>query len=274
MNANNKLLAYSSFVVLVGFFAILYAILDTQAPAPKQEHTQQVAQNATWLGTYVRENSVFGANATLTILEEHDSNLRFKLASSQGAHIGNIEAAATKTGDVAVSTIVDSPCTVSFHKSEQTITIQARDCGEFHGARAEFDGVYELNGTIRSLTLAELGGEYPIFRSTEEINTFTQMVKPAYVELYAQSFVDVFEGEDKDALDARVYRGAVPGLSTSMEAIIMIGEKEDTMWAAVIQDNVVVYTTNVPAYAHTLPKTIDLWRERFKDKHVLYLSAL
>ncbi len=34
----------------------------------------------------------------------------------------------------------------------------------------------------------------------------------------------------------------------------------------------VLYFTNDPRYAGTLPKTIDHWRERFREKAIVYMN--
>ena len=42
------------------------------------------------------------------------------------------------------------------------------------------------------------------------------------------------------------------------------------IWAAVIDDNKVYYFTNNKEYKNRLPKTIDNWRQNFKNYEVIY----
>jgi hypothetical protein len=72
-------------------------------------------------------------------------------------------------------------------------------------------------------------------------------------------------------LGAEVYSGGARGLFTIHEVIIMIGSKERIWTAAIDPDkNIVKYFTNDPAYFQKLPKNIKDWRERFKEKKVVF----
>jgi hypothetical protein len=59
------------------------------------------------------------------------------------------------------------------------------------------------------------------------------------------------------------------GLYTIMENIIMIDSSKN-IWAAVIDDNKIYYFTNRLDYKTKLPRTIENWRNRFKDYKVIY----
>ena len=60
---------------------------------------------------------------------------------------------------------------------------------------------------------------------------------------------------------------------TASEAIIMVDAK-DQIWVAVIDSDLdaVKYFTNVSLYVKKLPRTIDNWRERFREKRVLFMN--
>jgi hypothetical protein len=48
---------------------------------------------------------------------------------------------------------------------------------------------------------------------------------------------------------------------------------EGQLWAAYIDEEVVRYFTTEHAYTQRLPATIESWRERFKEKQVIFSSA-
>ena len=51
-------------------------------------------------------------------------------------------------------------------------------------------------------------------------------------------------------------------------------DAKDQIWAAVIDSDLdaVKYFTNVSLYVKKLPRTIDNWRERFREKRVLFMN--
>ena len=91
-------------------------------------------------------------------------------------------------------------------------------------------------------------------------------------ELFVDSMAMISEEDDLDELGAKVVRGGVRGLFTIVEAIIIYRDA-DNMWAAVIDEDVVKYYTTVPEFQNRLPRTIEKWRESFKEKKVLFMSA-
>ena len=72
-----------------------------------------------------------------------------------------------------------------------------------------------------------------------------------------------------DNFDAKVFTGAVRGLFTIMEGIIMRCPN-GRIYAAVIYGDIVNFFSNDPLYNNKLPITIDKWRERFKEKKVTF----
>ena len=77
------------------------------------------------------------------------------------------------------------------------------------------------------------------------------------------------DGENHDRFVARVTIGGVRGLYTIKEAVVLRGERGQ-LWAAYIDDDVVRYFTTEREYQATLPNTIEKWRERFKDKNIVF----
>jgi hypothetical protein len=78
--------------------------------------------------------------------------------------------------------------------------------------------------------------------------------------------------QDEDKLGAFVFPGAVSGLYTIMEGIVMV-EPSGKLWVAYIDDEEVKYFTNVQAFLQQPPKTIEQWRARFEEKPVVAVTA-
>lgn len=127
--------------------------------------------------------------------------------------------------------------------------------------RPFFIGNYIRNGIIKERTLADLH----IFQNHDEINAFQKLVGSNYINLFINSFELVHREDDTENINTRIYVGGIPCLHTLMEGIIII-DSSNNIWAAVIDDSVVRYFTNVSNYSNHLPEDIEKWRERFQDK--------
>ncbi len=90
-----------------------------------------------------------------------------------------------------------------------------------------------------------------------------------YFDPMMNCFQGLSDGENHDAFVARVTIGGVRGLYTIMEGIVLRGERGQ-LWAAYIDDDVVRYFTTEREYQATQPNTIEKWRERFKDKNIVF----
>ncbi len=104
------------------------------------------------------------------------------------------------------------------------------------------------------------------FYSASQIQALTQLIGKNQ-SLFKEMLQTVTEEEDTDGMNAKVITGAVPGLFTIMECIIMITPKNEVM-AAVIKDEEVWFFTNSPKFVYELPATVENWRSGFADKLV------
>lgn len=94
-----------------------------------------------------------------------------------------------------------------------------------------------------------------------------------YYRPLMQCMLDLHTSENLDAVAADVITGGVPGLYTSMEGIILRGNRGQ-LWAAYIDGTVVRYFTTEAHHSQELPKTIEQWRSRFPEKQVVYSPRL
>ncbi|AIF54184.1 hypothetical protein [Pelosinus sp. UFO1] len=113
-------------------------------------------------------------------------------------------------------------------------------------------------------TLQSMG----IFTSVAEENEFISLVGRDY-DKFLTSFALITSKQDLDGFNAKVFAGNVRGLFTIKEAIIMINGN-GTIWAAVIDGNQVKFFTNSKG-EQVIPKTVEKWRERFKEKEIILI---
>ncbi len=109
-----------------------------------------------------------------------------------------------------------------------------------------------------------------VFANATQERAFNKLVGP-HREAFEDCFQLISEAADLDGFGARVRSGGVRGLFTSMEGIIMVNDRGQ-VWAAVIDNQVVRYFTNVDEWRAKLPKTIEKWRERFASLKVIYMQ--
>lgn len=212
------------------------------------------------------------AGGVLFIREIGARGFLFDLDVFNGAHQGSITAyARILSSDVAYCRVPNGPGDpdgeLVFRRRHgegvRSIDIEAAGCSYHGGARAHFGGRFVRGnepwfdrGFLNELELARLYslvGEWmtPMRDCTSDI------------------------GED-DSLEnesIRVIWGGVAGLYTEMQSIVMV-DAAGQMWAAFIDGPVVRYFTNVPQYRQRLPRTIDAWRDGFRDKEVVYCEPV
>ena len=140
-------------------------------------------------------------------------------------------------------------------------------CSRFCGNGAQFYNGEYRHGPVKEMDLVELG----VLKKAQQKEL--QRLSGKDYHLFVNSFQLLSEVEDLDGMGIKGTSGAVRGLFTYMEAIVLY-RPDGKMWAAAIdtEDETVKYFTNDPAYAGKLLKTIDEWRERFADKKVLFMS--
>ncbi|WNG37221.1 hypothetical protein F0U61_28765 [Archangium violaceum] len=97
------------------------------------------------------------------------------------------------------------------------------------------------------------------------------LTKKDYDELKERMDQIALRGEP-DATGAFHFEGNVPGLFTEMEGIVLI-HPGGRLWVAYIAGDEVSYFTNDPGSFQKQPQAIDAWRERFKDKPIVPVSA-
>ncbi|WP_338453362.1 S-layer homology domain-containing protein [Niallia oryzisoli] len=220
-----------------------------------------------WDGEWKRED--FANPGLLTITNSNSSSLHFSLNVTSGANVGWIEGNAQIQGTTAQYNDTDSSCKLIFtHNGESIQVEQTMDCYQYGGMGTYFDGDFTGNPADTQPSL------YPRVLESQSLDEeFRQMTGADY-----QDFVNsmqLINGEElyDSEVNGKVITGAVRGLYTIMEGIVIIGD-DGNLYGAVIKDGDTVhyYTTN-PAYKNKLPESIADWKADFDSYPVKYFYS-
>ncbi len=227
-----------------------------------------------WVGTWRRNTWQNEAGLDITAWA-HDS-LTFSLQAGSGGHTGEVEGVAVFTDSIATCNSVDEndTCIIHFTRFGDSLIVINTERGNcFTASGVTYDGKY-YNANYRKAnkaqdnkpkTFVDLG----ILDSAQDV--LLRSITGADYRLFFNSTQLTSTDDDMDSLHAKVYSSGIRGLFTEMENIVMV-DSTGHIWAAVLDDDSKVrYYTNDPGRAE-LPKTIEHWRERFKQDTVLYRS--
>jgi hypothetical protein len=222
-----------------------------------------------WWGNWTIKSEHDARGGNLFIREVGSAGFLFDLAVWSGSRTGNISGfARIVSPDTAYARVqadqADQFCELTFRRS---LTQQARDIvieesGDghfFHGMGATFSGRYSWKHL--ALFLDEVLDEIDLQR--------LHSIVGQHFDPMMNCFQMLSDGQNYDAFVARVAIGGVRGLYTIMEGIVLRGERGQ-LWAAYIDGDVVRYFTTEREYQAALPITIEKWRERFKDKNIVF----
>jgi hypothetical protein len=268
------------FPILIGFLltactskAKLSEKQETAEPtaAEKAETLAEIPQEPVdWKGTWSRNEWQHGA--TLEIRSMGPQRFHFSLVALNGANTGDLEGVATVDGNRAIYTDPhNKECVLEFlFKNDHVLEVAQSSDNCSAGSGVTYPGIYEntlfKSPETKSPTLVELG----ILKTPAQEKIFRELVGD-YYDTFLNSTQLVTEGTDLDKLKAKVFTSAVRGLFSFMENIIMYN-KSNEFWAAVIVDEEVFYFTNSKKFEKELPQTIEKWRTAFADKKVVFID--
>jgi hypothetical protein len=221
-----------------------------------------------WAGEWNYTKSTQFASNSITIGNEQPGSFDFTMGGGSGAHTCQLEGTAQISGTKASWTDSETGCKVTITLKAGKLALKTTEqCNGFCGIGAQFYNGEYRHGPVKEMDLVELG----VLKKAQQKEL--QRLSGKDYDLFVNSFQLTSEEEDLDGIGIKGTSGAVRGLFTYMEAIVLY-RPDGKMWAAVIDthDDTVKYFTNDPAYAGKLLKTIDKWRERFADKKVLFMS--
>lgn len=218
-----------------------------------------------WKGQWNRFNTDTYNLSSIDITEVKDSGLTFSIEAESGANIGTVDGSAVFDENSNAVYESDDGFKVQFSISNNILKVNILSGNEsdYAASGVTFKGLYKKD-KIERPSLVSQG----IFVSEEQETIFKKLVGNEY-DSFLYSFMKISELDDIDGFGAKVRSGTVKGFSGTIEAIIMVNSK-NLIWAAYIDDDGKIrYFTN-DIKSKILPKTIDKWRESFKDKEVIF----
>ena len=254
-------------LTIIAFINCTESTETTTSAIAEKTVTEPASTN--WLGRWKRNG--WQNESTLEIKTINKDSIAFSISAISGGHMGDLEGTAVVRKNIAtyLSAEDGDTCLIVFTLSgDSVITIDQKQGFCFAGMGVQYSGKYINEKLPSAKEQAETLLSLEILDTPYQDSLFRTLVGEHY-DLFVNSTQLSSETEDLDSLHARVTASGVRGLFTSMENIIMIGD-ENTICAAVIDGNEVLYFTNNPAYKNKLPRTIEAWRERFKDYDVIY----
>ncbi|GAB3912331.1 hypothetical protein [Mucilaginibacter boryungensis] len=241
----------------------------------KANNISSSTDHSLWVGNWERREFQEGAGIEIKSIE--GDSLVFSADAQSGGHTGQIEGKAFINGNTAIYVDKDIKGASFIMKLQGDSVIQAE---EKFGEGIGFGGIgVGFGGRFVNLKYLPKEGKKETLVSIKILNEqqdaiFRKLVDTSYDHFVESTQLTEDRTRDKDLdpdLHATVFASGVRGLYTFMENIIMI-DKENTIWAAVLNGEKVYYFTNNKAYAEKLPNTIEEWRSRFKDYPVVYMS--
>ena len=211
--------------------------------------------------------------AILTIKAVSQKTFRFEIDAMNGANMGGIKGVATIRGNKAFfdDRQYQDPddrygCKLIFTHRGAFIDVEMNEkCSSFAGSGVYFGNKYykgKLEPVEKSLVDLE------VFPGTALDQKFRTLVGADY-ERFLNSFHQIYEGEDLDALGAKVFAACVRGICPFTAGIIMY-DKQGNFWAMVLDDSAedmiyARYYTNAAGWTDKLPKTIEQWVAEKRD---------
>lgn len=222
-----------------------------------------------WVGDWERRSR--HNEASLEIKSITNDSIEFKLSAVNGANTGELEGMAAITGTAAKFLSYDDTdtCIVRFELSGDSIITITQEGFCPAGAGVVYSGRYTNNGKKNRRdepdeSMLSLG----VFSTEMQDSVFRALVGEHYSRFVISTQV-TSEDADLDGWNTTVRSSGVRGLFTIMENIVML-DSSNNIWAAVLDNEKVRYFTTDKSAKRRLPKTIDNWRQRFKEYPIVY----
>jgi len=225
--------------------------------------------NHNWEGKWVRQE--WQNNATLEITKVTADYIDFFILAHSGAHTGEIEGKASIRDTIAIFSSQDDmeECTIEFRLIGDSIIIVNQKEGHcLAGLGVTYSGKYVNSKLITKKSAINEDLISLDILTSQEDSAFRELVGNSY-DLFVKYTHLIYQDDDIDSLKMKVISSGVRGMFTYMEYIIMV-DSQYRFCAAVIDNNKVLYFSNIEAFKNQLPKTIEKWRERFKEYEVIY----
>lgn len=241
--------------------------------------TEPATDSIGWAGNW-HLNEVWDGG-TLLIGNVKPSSFDFALTIVRSSHNGTIEGTAKRQGKRAefkLKDFEDEPCYLTFERQGDLLLVDQKSssfaCG--FGARAYATGQYERKWVVKKATLKVGAGDDAVFPDKATHDAFKTFIGSALYEEFAfnMQYLEKEPPNPKDDVQATMVKGAVAGLHSLNEAIILY-DQQGKFWAATIglagdELPVVNYFSNDETWKNKLPAAIEAWREGFKEYQVVF----
>lgn len=231
-----------------------------------------IAEAAFWpTGVYKRYTEF--QPGRLEITTSRDKEFEFRLQAYNGAYTAGVNGKALINGSIAV---YDNGAggILLFRLIDRTIDIEQSELMVPRSALGvNFSGSYLSEQVPYSPPVqTDFFVQRKLLTKEQEL-LFRYLVGKYYKRFLASGQI-YRKQKDFDRYGARVYSFGVMGRYTILESIIIVRDRDNTIWAALVDKGKVFYFTNDKnRTAHKpLPRTINNWRSRFADKPVIYIS--
>ncbi len=218
-----------------------------------------------WKGAW--ERTYWQNTAVLTIDNVSNDTLNFSLFAFNGANSGEIEGSARINGNTATYLNVDiDTCLIQFTlQGDSIILVEQKTFYCEAGLGVTYSGEYKNERLLPMEAPKVTLNDLKILETREQDSVFQSLVGEKY-PLFVSATHMVSKTDD---LDFNVTQSGIRGLFTIMEYIIMI-DKSNTICAAIIDDQKILYFTNSKKFKKKLPLAIENWRERFQEYEVVF----
>lgn len=259
--SNDKLKYFNKSKTLYPF----YLVQETQNENLKRSRPLD-KNKSVWEGEWNKDKSSRFANAGIDIKFATDKSFWFDLNVFNAGNSGRISGMALIKEDSAIFDDGNGGKITFAPQSGKLQVTATKEVAGYSGLGVDFGGVY-AKGELEALrrTFKEMG----VFHNDTQEQKFKDMVGNYY-----DQFIASFQLSDhvlEDEAGVKVSIGYVRGLRSYMGGIIMVAP-DDTMWAAVISGDKVIYFTNYHQSVEP-PETIRYWKPRDKEM-VLFSKGL
>lgn len=224
-------------------------------------------------GKYVMTESTKFYQSLLEIKNLDAAGFDFIISAAYGINDGGIEGRANISGRVGTYTEIinnadktECKLVFTFTTTDQVLVEDiGNECASSHaGVNVSFNGDYAKDFKIKEKKL-----DQSFFKTPADLESFKSTVDKDMVLF--DDIADAGSSPEEPDGNAGYYQTTfrIPGLYTIMEAIIVV-EPDSNISAAIIDDGVVRFYTNIPKYKNTLPESVESWRNNFKDKKVVF----
>lgn len=240
-------------LIIISVYACIGTVFSESPPA-----------NSPWHGTFIRDKGSF-YSSTLEITDVTANSFKFQIKAYSGGNMGGVSGVAYIKGNNSVFDDGQGGI-LTFTISNDDIQIeQSYEMNRYCGMGVGFMGQYvNENKNPQPIKRENYFTEFNVFNGNQE-QEFKRIVGDNYKKFTNTGHL-FFDEKDLDGLGTHVHRIGVRGLFTILESIIMVRDSDNTIWAAVIDGDKVLYFTN--ANDKRIPKTILHWQERFRNKPI------